>query len=97
VNVYSIDIKICATAYIKAETEEQAMEIAKREFVENSGMELPDNLDWLEMPITGMDYDSPDLPAVSLSPAMTFHGLFDETTTPDIAAEDVPEIEEEDE
>jgi hypothetical protein len=75
-NVYSVDIKICATAYIKAESEEKAIEIANREFAKNSGMELPDNLGWLEMPITGLSYDSPDLPDVSLSPAMTFYGPF---------------------
>jgi hypothetical protein len=90
-NVYSIDIKICATAYIKAKSEEEALEFAKREFHSDCGMELPDDLHWLEVPITGMSYDHPDLPDVSLSPAMSFHGPFDgDKAIIELVEEDVP-------
>jgi hypothetical protein len=35
-NLYSIDIKICATAYIKAESADAAMKLAKEQFAENA-------------------------------------------------------------
>lgn len=93
-NVYSIDVMICATAYIKAESEEAALKIAQEEFNKNRGMELPDNLEWLQMPITGISYDSPDLPDVSLSPAMSFHGPCGEHL--ELVEENVPEADEDD-
>lgn len=94
-NLYSIDIKICATAYIKAESEEEAMKIAKEQLAD-TGMELPDNLDWLELPITGKEFDSPDLPDVSLSPAMTLYGPWRGDEQPvEMVEEDLPEAEDE--
>jgi len=40
-NVYSLDIQIIATAYIVAESEEQALEIANRDLTE-TGIEFSD-------------------------------------------------------
>lgn len=86
--LWSIDIKICATAYIKAETEEEAMKIAND--LKNNGLEL-DEQDG-ETPISCKQYSDPDLPDVSLSPAMTLYGPWEEST-PDC----VHDYEEEDE
>lgn len=67
-NLYSIDVRLCATAYITAETEEEAMQKARDAF-SGSGGELPTGeADFI---IDGSTY-SIDMPEVSLSPAVTF-------------------------
>lgn len=64
--VYSIDLVVAATAYIKAENEEEA--IAKiREFADGELM-VEGTM------ISDAQFRSPNLPDVSLSPAMTIHG-----------------------
>jgi len=70
-NLYSIDITLAATAYIKAETVEEA--------AANLGILHMDCLDvndtsWFSDAMLG----SPDLPEISLSPAMTIYGPFPE-------------------
>lgn len=65
-NVYSIDLKVAATAYVRANSKEEAIEALKAEIGDwcaHADLETSD--DWL---------DSEDLPAVSLSPAMTVWG-----------------------
>lgn len=82
--LYSVDIKICATAYIKAKTPEEAFEIAKS--LKHGALELsPD--EYQDIPISGRQYDDPDLPDVSLSPAMTVYGPFDGETIAHLADE----------
>ncbi len=68
--VWSVDVKITATAYIRAETQEEALKLAKE--LEGDGLELFEQDG--DLPISGKQYDDPDLPDVSLSPAMTVHG-----------------------
>jgi len=72
-NVYSVTIKIAATAYIKAETEADALR--KAGALENCGLELPTG-DMGDADICGLAYDDPELPEISLSPAMTMHGAW---------------------
>jgi hypothetical protein len=67
-NVYSIDFPIHATAYIKAGSQAEAIEIAKRSLagqfinvVDDAG-----DVEFSDLPMT-----DPSLPEVSLSPAMT--------------------------
>ena len=74
-DVFDFDVRICGTAYIRAETEEAAREIVR-------GMRL-DSLELIEdreaeIPISGQHLDDENLPDVSLSPAMTIWGLEDE-------------------
>ncbi len=69
--LFSIDVRLYATAYIKAETEAAALEIAKG--LSGSCLEMHEDMD-AELPISGKDFESEDLPDVSLSPAMTVHG-----------------------
>lgn len=68
--LYSIEINIVATAYIKADTVQQAMKIAKD--MKNCTPAL--DSDGGDFPISGRDFSDPDLPEVSISPAMTIHG-----------------------
>lgn len=84
-NLYSIDIKICATAYIRAKTAAEAKRIA--EAMAFDGLELRED-EYQDPPICGKGFDDPALPDVSLSPAMTIHGRWG--SKPELVAEDVP-------
>lgn len=73
--LFSIDIQIAATAYILADDQEEAMEIAadlKDDTFEfsNRRQEIADGV-----VVTGESY-SGDMPSVSLSPAMTCLGPY---------------------
>lgn len=89
--LYSIDVKVYATAYIKADNEKAALEIAR--YLKNDTFECGNPLD-SEVPVVGLDFDDPDLPEVSLSPVMTIHGP-DEGDTPSLAFDDSLSDEEE--
>lgn len=65
--VYSIEVSIAATAYVRADSEEEAR--AKAKELGGTGLELPEYTDGVE--ISGRSFDDPDLPEVSLSPSMT--------------------------
>jgi hypothetical protein len=67
-NVYSADILIHATVYVKAKDAAEATMIIAG--LEGTCLTLSEQDDE-ELPISGLDYDNPDLPDVSLSPAMT--------------------------
>jgi len=62
--IYSIDVIIYATAYIRADSPEEALEEAKAN----------KNSDFDDFEICGLSLDDPDLPDFSLSPAMTYYG-----------------------
>ena len=69
--VWNVDVKIAGTAYIKADTAEEAREKLDQ-WIENEG--------WLELrgeAISSADLSSPFLPEVSLSPAMTLKGIYE--------------------
>lgn len=70
--VYSIDLKIYATAYIRAKSPEAARKRAKQ-LQGLAALELPPG-DYGALPVSGLTYDNPRLPDVSLSPAMSIHG-----------------------
>ena len=69
--VYRIEVDIKATAYVRADSpaEAQAMLLAH----DGHGIEFASRDQPIseEMWISGRQYDDPDLPALSLSPAMT--------------------------
>ncbi|KQS84298.1 hypothetical protein [Rhizobium sp. Leaf383] len=72
--IFRTDIQIWATAYVRAETEEEAL--VKLRELGNRGIEVADT-DWstpdddVETHISGRHYSDPDLPELSLSPFMT--------------------------
>lgn len=70
--VYSIDIVINATAYIRADSEEEARKIASQMAEDSYEMRTGEIGDGVE--ISDADFDSDDLPDVSISPAMTCAG-----------------------
>lgn len=65
--LFSIDLKVAATAYVRAENKEQAIAALKAELA-RSGTDL------VEFEISGLSFDNPELPTISLSPAMTVWG-----------------------
>jgi hypothetical protein len=79
-NVYSRDVMVCATVYVKASSA-KAADIAIRKIEGLSPIFRYDSLRYGhemkthgEVPMFGGEYDSPDMPKVSLRPEMTIHG-----------------------
>jgi hypothetical protein len=70
--VYRIEVELSATAYVKADSEEAA--IAKLRALDTVAVEIGRRDQQIndDLWISGRQYDDPDLPEVSLSPAMTF-------------------------
>jgi hypothetical protein len=71
--LYRVEVKLCATAYIKADSADEALNIAYdlRDSTVCAGS------GWVgDLPISEEYLDSPDLPNVSLSPAMTCYGVW---------------------
>lgn len=87
-NVYSVEIKICGTVYVKARSEAEAIEEVRK--LDGAGIELAED-DGLELPITGKNYDDPDLPDVSMSPAMTVYGPWEAEPSVEVVCEGVGE------
>ncbi|MBY0560148.1 hypothetical protein [Hyphomicrobium sp.] len=85
-NVYSVDVKICATAYVKANSEEEALAYVKG--LDGQALETTGSVGDVE--VSGLSLTSPDLPDVSLSPAMTCYGVWDAETVPELAEEGIP-------
>lgn len=78
--LWTIDVRIYATAYIKAETEAEAQEIAAG--FANTDLEFPNGEYGQDFEIYGgdLDVDNEALPDVSFSPAMTVAGIDERDT-----------------
>lgn len=87
-NVYGVEIKICATAYVKARSEAEAIEEVRK--LDGTFLELQED-DGNDPPISNRRYDDPSLPDISISPAMTVYGPWDQDATAEVVAEDVEE------
>ena len=81
-NLYSVEIQLCATAYIKAKSPEEAFYMAQG--LGKLDLELAED-HCAEVPISGQHYDDEDLPPISLSPCMTIYGPWPGSTTADLA------------
>lgn len=66
--LYSIDMLIHATAYVRAETPEEAARLASQ--FTGLEIELDDGMSETQI-VSGLAYDDEDLPEASLSPAAT--------------------------
>jgi hypothetical protein len=66
--LFQVDLKVAATAYIKAYTKKEAGRLID-EFIEDGSV-----LEVEGSEIFGESYHHPRMPIVSLSPAMTIHG-----------------------
>ena len=84
--LYSIDVMICATAYIKADSPAGAL--AKLNDMKSDSLEVPTiggGEGFVE--ISDYQFNDPRLPECSLSPAMTIHGVFTPGAQPEPADE----------
>lgn len=66
--LYSVDVRVVATAYIKADSKEDAIQKARS--LHGDCLEVEPG-DECEIEISGLAFDDPDLPEISLSPTMT--------------------------
>ena len=74
--LYQVDVTIAATAYIKAESETDAIRKARQ--LIGGTLEVQDGkYDGVE--VSGLSYDNPELPDTSLSPAMTIVSVSDDS------------------
>ena len=67
-SVYQIDLKVAATAYVRANSKEEAIQALKEEIRDRRGCDMAD------LQISDARLDSEHLPDISLSPAMTVWG-----------------------
>lgn len=82
--LYQVEMKLCATAYIKASSKQEAL--AKAQALKDLSPTILDH--YADVPVSGLDFDNPDLPEISLSPAMCIHGPWDDHV--ELAASSVP-------
>lgn len=69
--IFSVEINVVATAYIRADSLQEAKSKAKA--LPQSSIEVGSTVGDVE--VSGLDLDDPELPDVSLSPAMTIHSV----------------------
>ena len=82
--IFRVDVQIVGTAYIKAPSVRIAATIANA--LKDSTLMVQEavNEGESDVPISGRRFTDPELPILSLSPAMTIHGVW-----PDAEPEDV--------
>jgi hypothetical protein len=74
--LYRVEVQIGATAYIKAKDVKEATKKAKTLKDNAIYVETAHDGDVSDVEISGLQFDNPDLPDISLSPAMTIHGMW---------------------
>lgn len=67
-SVYQIDLKVAATAYVRADSKEEAIQALKDE--------IGRGCDFDDFEVSDLRLSDPELPDISLSPAMTVLGPF---------------------
>lgn len=75
--VFSIDVTIVATAYIRASSQEEAERLLQDRLLTPGSGELPTSdgsNSANSIVVSGAFYDSPYLPQISISPAITVKG-----------------------
>lgn len=86
-NLYQVELKIFATAYIKASSEDEAIAAAKE--LQGQSPAIADSEG--DIPISGLAFNDPELPDVSISPAMTIGSV---SGNVEVAEEDISEEQE---
>lgn len=79
--IFQVDVKIAGTLYAKAETEKEARLLihkqflgGKLQFLEVAEEQGAPNNDPDNIYVSGLPFDHPELPILSLSQAMTIYG-----------------------
>lgn len=71
VKLWRVDVQVSATAYVKAPTPREALE----KVAELNGQGQVVSGDPRGVPIVGCRFSDPAMPELSLSPAITIHGV----------------------
>ena len=82
-NVYTADIKLCATAYIRAKSQAEARRILQEQYGKHSSLELFTD----DVVVSDRSYESERLPEASISSRLTCYGAWGAPLT--LAAEHV--------
>jgi hypothetical protein len=69
--LYSVDVRLVATAYIRARNKREALRIAVERYGGEPG---PDVVVGASADVSALRFNDPNLPDVSLSPCMTANG-----------------------
>jgi hypothetical protein len=93
--LFRIEVLLVATAYIQADSAEDARAQAEQSFAHPIEASVSDSTMFGEIPVSGADYFGDDLPSISLSPALTFYGAATDAAAAEFAARDFEEIDEE--
>lgn len=72
--VFSVDVSIVGTAYIRAASPEEAARKAAAAFTFPTEATVSRGTMFGEVEVSDVRTNSPDLPEISLSPALTFQG-----------------------
>ncbi len=73
--LYRVEVEIAGSMYIKAESEEKAQTIAREQH--GKGIYLYKGMD-TEIKVSGLLFQDPNLPDISLSPCMTLIRSYNE-------------------
>jgi len=84
--LYRIDLRVCATAYVKARSKKEALKKVADQKMDELVVGEDDR-------ISGRKFDDPSLPDISVSPAMTIHGRWGNAV--ELVEDDVPGIDPE--
>lgn len=94
--VYSVEILVCGTAYILADSEAEAAKLAQEAFANPQEASVSSRTTFGEVPVSSYAFDgdmiAEDLPEISLSPAFTFCGaasILDKLNHAEITADSV--------
>jgi len=88
-NLYNITVQIAASAYVKADSAEEARRILEAELNDGGACIEVEDAGPSDLPISDLQFSSPELPDISLSPAMTILSVW-----PDMATDEIELVEE---
>jgi hypothetical protein len=89
-NIWSVDLRVWATAYVQADTREEAEALIRSELL-GSGLEVK-AVYGCDVEISGLPFDHPDMPEVSISPAMSIDDNQEDGWQNDISLHETVEL-----
>jgi hypothetical protein len=94
-SIYSVEITIAATVYVVAASEAEAVEQVKAFHMD--GGELRTGDEFIDgLPVSGVSFDHPDFPDISMSPAITVYAEATRADLEDELDDDGEELDDDD-
>lgn len=70
--IYSVNVMICATIYVVAESEDDATQQVQAFHMDGGTLSNDDEI--IDgVPVSGMEFNNPNFPEISMSPAVTVY------------------------